>query len=57
MIPGIVAGGGGEFVPPDPNVDPYWADVLLLIDASKHSDAVDPDWADVLLLIDNSEGT
>lgn len=57
MIPGIVAGGGGEFVPPDPNVDPYWADVLLLIDASKHSDAVDPDWTDVLLLIDNSKGT
>jgi len=56
MIAGIVAGGGG-YVPPDPNVDPYWADVILLVDASKKSDEVDPNWSDVILLIDNSKRT
>lgn len=54
MIPGIVAAApAGEPTPPD--IDPHWADVLLLIDASRKSSATDPHWADVLLLIDESK--
>lgn len=53
MIIGIVAGATFEPLPGD--MDPHWADVLLLIDASKHSTEVDADWADVLLLIDGSK--
>lgn len=54
MIPGIVASvRRGEPVPPD--VDPHWASVVLLMDASKHSEEVDPSWGAVVLLIDGSK--
>lgn len=55
MIPGIVAGGASNYVPPDSSVDAFWDDVMLLIDASKHSDEEDLHWDDVMLLIDNSK--
>lgn len=53
MIIGIVA--SSSFTPPPDNIDPDFADVLLLIDASRKTDDSDPDWSDVLLLIDASK--
>lgn len=58
MILGIVASGGvagTESPAPPGNTDAYFASVVLLIDAAKHSSEADTSFASVVLLIDGSK--